>query len=115
MTEADIYSVLGGLAGGQVYPYVAPLNPQGDAAISPPWVVFSLISEVDSDVMCGQAEGFITLQVDVYAQSIDDASAIRSQALLALTPLKPTNINRTGGYEPDTGLYRATLEAQIWQ
>lgn len=115
MTEADIKPYLKPLAGGQVYPYVVKLNAQGEPAVLPPWVVFSLVSEVDSDVLCGQAETAITLQIDAYASTIDDASALRQQAQLALSPLKPVNVNRTSGYESDTSLYRATLEVQIWE
>ncbi|EOM7604772.1 hypothetical protein ACMA7D_002890, partial [Shigella boydii] len=42
MTEADLYPHLAHLAGGQVYPYVAPLL-DGRPSVALPWVVFSLI------------------------------------------------------------------------
>lgn len=50
MTEADIYPLIGELAGGNVFPYVAP---SGTPA---PWIVFLLPSAVSEDVFCGQAE-----------------------------------------------------------
>lgn len=65
MTEDDLYLLLRPLAGGQVYPYVAPLGSDGQPSISPPWVIFSLISDVTADVLCGQAESGISVQVDV--------------------------------------------------
>ena len=40
MTEDDLYLLLKPLAGGQVYPYVAPLGSDGQPSISPPWVIF---------------------------------------------------------------------------
>ena len=43
MTETDLYPHLAHLAGGQVYPYVVPLQ-DGRPSVSLPWVVFSLIS-----------------------------------------------------------------------
>jgi hypothetical protein len=70
MTEDTLYSLLSSLAGGQVYPHVAPLNENGSPSISPPWVVFSLPSEVSEDTLCGQAETSVTIQVDVYATRV---------------------------------------------
>lgn len=108
MTEADIYPLIGSLAGGNVFPYVAP---SGTAA---PWVVFLLPTAVSGDVFCGQAETSGTLQIDAWAQSVDEARAIRSQIRAAIAPLSPVSLNELNDYEPDTSLYRATLEVQIW-
>jgi len=108
MTEADIYPLIGTLAGGKVFPYVAP---SGTAA---PWVVFLLPTAVSGDVFCGQAETASTLQIDAWAQSVDEARAIRSQIRAAIAPLSPVSLNELNDYEPDTSLYRATLEVQIW-
>lgn len=115
MNEADIKSYLKPLVAGQAYPYVVKLNAQGEPAVSPPWIVFSLVSEVDGDVLCGQAETANSLQIDVYASTIDDARAIRTQALEVIKPLNPVSVNRTTGYEPETALYRATVEVQVWK
>jgi hypothetical protein len=51
MTEATIYALIGALADGQVYPYVVPLNAQGEPAVSPPWVVFSLPTDAMADAL----------------------------------------------------------------
>ncbi|WP_261666892.1 DUF3168 domain-containing protein [Erwinia mallotivora] len=115
MTEADIYPLLSSLASGQVYPYVVPLNAQGDPAVSPPWVVFTVVSEVYGDTLCGPAEENATLQVDVYADSPDEARALREEAAVALAPLHFTQMSKTNGYESETSLYRATLEIQSQQ
>jgi len=109
MTEADIYPRLSALAGGNVFPYVAP---QGTPA---PWVIYLLPSSAGEDVFCGPAETASTVQVDAWASSIDDARALRNQVKAALADLHPVGLNEINGYEPDTGLYRATLEVQIWQ
>ncbi|WP_312838432.1 DUF3168 domain-containing protein [Pantoea piersonii] len=115
MTESQIYPLLSELSGGQVYPYVVPLNPQGEPSVSPPWLVFTVVSEVFSDTLCGPAEENGTLQVDVYASTLDEARAIREQAAAALVPLNFTQLRKTNGYETDTGLYRAALEIQSTQ
>lgn len=115
MTESQIYPLLSELSGGQVYPYVVPLNPQGQPSVSPPWIVFTVVSEVYGDTLCGPAEESGTLQVDVYASTPDEARSIREQAAAALSPLSFTQLNKTNGYESDTGLFRATLEVQSQQ
>ncbi|EIZ2213049.1 tail completion protein gp17 [Cronobacter sakazakii] len=109
MTEADIYPRLSALAGGNVFPYVAP---QGTAA---PWVIYLLPSAAGEDAFCGPAETAFTLQVDTWASSIDEARALREQVKTALADLHPVALNELNGYESDTALYRATLEVQIWQ
>ncbi|WP_194205812.1 DUF3168 domain-containing protein [Superficieibacter sp. 1612_C1] len=110
MTEADLYPLLSHLADGQVYPYVAPLSDDGQPSISPPWVIFSLVSDISTDVLCGQAESRASVQIDVYSLTIEEARSIRDQALEAVKPLTPTEITNIPGYEPDFRLYRATLE-----
>lgn len=113
MTEDDIYALLSPLAGGQVYPYVVPLNQTGDPDINPPWIVFSLPSEVSSDTFCGPSETSITIQVDVYAKRIKDARELRDLAVDLLSPLGMESLNKFAGYEPENQLHRATLEASI--
>ena len=113
MTEDDLYPLLAPLAGGQVYPYVAPLGSDGNPSIEPPWVIFSLVSDAASDVLCGQAESAVSVQVDVYSRTITEARALRNMALDALQVLKPENIMKTPGYEPDLHYHRATLEFQV--
>ncbi|MCK1969201.1 DUF3168 domain-containing protein [Franconibacter sp. IITDAS19] len=109
MTEADIYLRLIALAGGKVFPYVAP---QGTAA---PWVIYLLPSSSSEDVFCGPAETAQTIQIDAWATSIDEARALREQVKEALFDLHPVGLNELNNYESDTALYRATLEVQIWQ
>lgn len=115
MTEADAYALLGALADGQVYPGVVPLNTQGEPAVAPPWITFTLVVQTYGDTLCGPAEEDTALQVDVYASSVDEARALREQAIAALTPLGFTRMSKTGGYEPETGLRRATAEVHVLQ
>jgi hypothetical protein len=115
MTEADAYALLGALADGQVYPDVVPLNSQGEPAIAPPWVIFTLVVQTYGDTFCGPAEENTSLQIDVYASSVDEARALREEAIAALTPMGFTRLSKTGGYEPETGLRRATFEVHILQ
>lgn len=115
MTESDVFSLIGALADGQVYPDVVPLNEQGSPSVAPPWITFTLVDQVYGDTYCGPAEENSALQVDVYSRTVDEARALREQVIAALVPLGFTQMSKTGGYEPDTGLRRATLEVHILQ
>lgn len=116
MTEADIYPLIKHLAGGQVYPYVAPQKTDGSGpAISPPWVVFILPSSMTDDVLDGQAATASMLQIDVYARTIDEARAIRREVRALIKPLSPVQMNENTDFEPDTSLFRALLEVQVWE
>ncbi|CNE63369.1 Protein of uncharacterised function (DUF3168) [Yersinia rohdei] len=116
MIEADVYPLIKHLAGGQVYPYIAPQKPDGSGpAISPPWVVFSLPSDVTDDVIDGQAATASMLQIDVYAQTIDEARAIRQEVRTLIKPLSPVQMNEITNFESDTSLFRALLEVQVWE
>lgn len=113
MTEDDLYPLLAQLAGGQVYPYVAPLGSDGKPSVSPPWVIFSIITDVAADVMCGQAESGVSVQIDVYSLTIKEAREIRESALSAIQPLNPENIVKMPRYEPFRRLHRATVEFRV--
>lgn len=115
MTEADVYPLIGTLAGGQVYPDIVPLNQQGQPAVAPPWITFTLVDQVYGDTLCGPAEENSALQVDVYSGTVDESRALREQVIAALAPLKFTQMSKTGGHDPDTGLRRTTLEVHIQQ
>ncbi|NIF20580.1 tail completion protein gp17 [Candidatus Pantoea multigeneris] len=115
MTEADVYSLIGGLADGQVYPYIAPLNAAGQPDIRAPWVIFTVVSESEADTLGCRAESTGVLQVDVYSLTIDEAREIRLKAIDMLEPLGFSQLSKTQGWESDTGLYRATFEVQAIQ
>ena len=113
MTEDDLYPLLEPLAGGQVYPYVAPLGSDGKPSVSPPWVIFSIITDAAADVLCGQAESAVSVHFDVYSSTITEARTIRNMALDALQVLRPANVVKTPSYETDLRYHRETLEFQV--
>lgn len=113
MTETDIHPLIAGIANGNVYPYIIPLNSEGEPAISPPWVVFSFVSQSSADVLCGPAETASSVQFDVYAITIAQARDIRSAVIAAVSPLAPAHQMLTQGLDTETALYRATAELQF--
>jgi hypothetical protein len=113
VNEDNIYALLSTLAEGRVYPYVAPLGSDGKPSVTPPWIIFSIVDDVSADVMCGQAESRVSVQVDVYSTTIKESRSLRDLALSSLKPLNPTEVVKIHGYEPDRRLYRATLDFKV--
>ncbi|EMH4927488.1 tail completion protein gp17 [Serratia ureilytica] len=115
MTEADLKSLLKPLVNGQAYPHVVKLTAEGHPAVKPPWIVYSLPSEDIAYVFCGPAETAITIQIDVYADTVDEATVIRNLAMEAVKPLAPSEMRTFKDYEPETALYRASFEFRVWR
>ena len=110
MTEAAIYSLIGAVAGGQVYPYVVPLDSNGAPAVAAPWVVYSFVSHSSRDTFAGESETYNSLQIDVYAKTLAEARRIREEAIGLLAPLSPGELMRMQSYESQTALSRATAD-----
>ncbi|OLO05281.1 tail completion protein gp17 [Salinicola socius] len=108
MIESKIYAVLKELQGGRVFPLIAP---QGTAR---PYLVYMLPSDITEKMLQGFGAQQVTVQVDAYADTLISASQAGDEIVEALLPLEPGDIERTPGYEEDTGLYRQTIETQIW-
>lgn len=113
MTEDDIYDLLSRLAGGRVYPYVVPLGSDGLPDVPAPYIIYSIPTDVSGDVFCGQAESTLHIQVDVWAETNDEARALRLEALSRLEVLSPTEVTKIPGYDTTTHLHRATLEITV--
>ena len=78
-----------------------------------PYLVFSTISEVKSDVFCGQADTATVIQLDCYADDPLTAKAEAQHAFQTLGFLWPCNVNCGGSYEEETGLYRYQIEFTV--
>lgn len=115
MTEADLNPLLKPLVGGQAYPYVVKLTPEGKPAVNPPWIVYTVPDESRGDVFCGTAETAFMVQIDVYADTPEEAKALRAQAEQAVAHFLPAETHLFSSYEPDTGLFRASFEFRVWQ
>ncbi|AYE16594.1 TPA: DUF3168 domain-containing protein [Escherichia coli] len=113
MTEDNVYALLKSLVDGRVYPYVVPLGSDNLPAVDVPYIVFSIPSDVSGDVFCGPAESTLHIQVDVWADTNDEARAIRLDALARLEVLSPTEVTKIPGYDTATRLHRATLEITV--
>lgn len=110
--EAIVYGALKTLAGGRVYPDVAPASPVK------PYAVYQSVGGVDETTF----DGLNTLQnsrmqVAVWSLSRAEAATIMQQILQALTaaPVRGTPIGApVSVYEDDTKLYGSRTDISIW-
>lgn len=90
-----------------LYPLVAPLRAK------PPFLVYSVISETPSDVLCGQADTPTVIQLDSYAVDPLLAKAEGLKALNHLSNLGLCNMNFSSSFEEETTLYRFQIEFML--
>jgi hypothetical protein len=81
--------------------------------VAAPYIIFSIPTDVAGDVFCGQAESTLRIQVDVWAETNDEARALRLDALARLQVLSPVEVTKIPGYDTTTHLHRATLEITV--
>lgn len=105
--ESELYNSLSNFIDGRIYPSVAPIGTET------PYLVFIVPSKVNGDVLCGQAEKRISIQIDIYDKSLFKANELLGDALELLSHLEPESVIELSGYEPDTELHRATVEFSI--
>lgn len=109
MTEGDIVPLLKPVLPGKVFFYVVPKTVE----VTAPWSILSMY-DIPQDVVSGQAETLTNVQIDIYANTLDEARIIRDGMRQAITDLGPSSMTEKQSYEGDTKLFRATLEFQVW-
>lgn len=105
--DSVIYSALEGLVAGEVHPV------RLEEGTPYPAIVYSYVGNTEEPfVDAGQLIERLRVQVDIYTKSYDQCRQLRTQALLALRELEEfmeQNVD-SNGYEPDTKLFRWTLD-----
>lgn len=104
MIQSQIYDRISNMCEGRVFHLLA--EQQAD----PPYIVFTVISHITEDVLCGIAEQYVRIQIDVYATKFTDAGEIIEEVMDRLSDLKPGEISTLTDKETDTNLYRVTKE-----
>ena len=113
--EQDLYSALSGSpstdANARIYPDVAP---QGAAL---PFIVYSRISTQPQNSLTRHALlDLVTMQVDCYASTKAGAMTLARQARLLLQgELSARMQSEQDDYEPDTKVYRHTMDFTAWE
>lgn len=105
MIETKIVSTLS--PAFKIFPLVAP---QG---IRAPFLIYSVISETPSDVLCGQADVPTVIQLDSYSHDPITAKQYGQTALTQLSYLGLCNINCASSFEEETKLYRYQIEFML--
>lgn len=107
MIETKIHNALSSLCNGQVYPLIA------DEKAESPYIVYTLVSDVRGDVLCGLAESRYTIQIDVYHHLYDDLIILKDNIISKLEILSIYKTNSITSYESETKLFRAMIEISI--
>ena len=109
--EGLIQAQIAPLVTGRCYPLTAP------DTVTKPYLVFSVIS----DVQVNHLEGFAELsnrrvQIDVYATSYGASKslAIAVKAAMSTAVFTNTHLSSQDLFEPDTKLYRVTMDFSTW-
>lgn len=109
--EATIQSLLKPLAAGGCYPLTAP-----DPVVKP-YIVFQIISDVQENGL----DGYLgisnkRMQIDAYATAYGAVKTLAGQIKAAMSTAALSNLHLSSQdmYEPETQLYRITMDYSIW-
>lgn len=110
--ESQVFAALKGLVANRVYPLILP---QAQATPITPAIRYLFVSDGVITDICGDDGGEtddVRIQIDVYSVDFDTCRALRQQVIAAMKTFPVPNV-REGGfddYEPDTKLYRSSLD-----
>lgn len=110
--EGITSAALKGLAGGRVYPDLAP------AGVAKPYIVYQAAGGLDETTLDGpDTLQNARMQVEVWADRRGDASALMRQVRNAMTaePIEAVPIGAPASeYESDTKLYGSRQDFSMW-
>lgn len=111
--KTDLATVLQTLAGGRMYPAMAPPKP------TLPYGVFLQVVGRPNTTLDAQRAGLTRhlFQIDVYDDTYLGADALHQQLQAAMgnaTTFKATQISERDLYEPETKRHRILTEWSIW-
>jgi len=109
--QQDVVAALSGVAGGRVFPNVAPNN------VSKPYVVYARVSSAPENTLADGAPIDNTrLQVDcfetTYAAAIALAEAVK--AAIKSSAIAHVLLLEQDQFEPEAMLHRVILDFSIW-
>lgn len=107
MIETDIELALISLCDGRISPLIAKPGTET------PYICYRKKSESSIDVFDGPIATAYCFQVNVFADDMKQAEAIKNQAYENLKSLHPYNIKGMQRYDKDKALFCATLEFSL--
>ena len=111
MIQQDLFAALAGVAGGRVFPNVAPNN------VSKPYVVYSRVSIAPENTLADGASVENTrLQVDCFDITYSAAVALAETVKAAMKSSAITHVLllEQDQFEPEALLHRVILDFSVW-
>ena len=111
MIQQDLFAALSTLAGGRVFPNIAPNN------VQKPYVVYARISSAPANTLADGAPVENTrLQVDCFDTSYAAAVTLAMAVKAAMTSSAITHLLllEQDQFEPEALLHRVILDFSIW-
>lgn len=111
MIQQNLFAALAGVAGGRVFPNVAPNN------VSKPYVVYSRVSSAPENTLADGASIENTrLQVDCFDTTYSAAVALAETVKAAMKSSAVTHVLllEQDQFEPEALLHRVILDFSVW-
>jgi len=111
MIQQAVVAALAGVAGGRVFPNIAPNN------VQKPYVVYARVSSAPENTLADGAPVDNTrLQVDCYDTTYGAAVGLAESVKSALAASAMTHLllQEQDQFEPDALLHRVILEFSVW-
>ena len=111
MIQQDLFAALAGVAGGRVFPNVAPNN------VQKPYVVYARVSSAPENTLADGAPIENTrLQVDCFDTTYAAAVVLAEAVKTAIKSSAITNVLllEQDQFEPEALLHRVILDFSIW-
>lgn len=110
--QEQLYTALSGLAGGQIYPLLAPQT------VTAPFVVYTRISGTEENTLAsGQPIQNTRLQIDSYDVSYANVQALADAVKAAVMGMSGNPLPITAAtdlYEAEVKLFRVTQDFGFW-
>lgn len=109
--ELTIQTALAALVAGRCFPLTAP-----DPVVKP-YVIYSVISDVTENSLDGDSGlSLKRVQVDIYSTTYGGVKTLAATVKSSFTVAIPQSIHLSSQdlYEPDTQLYRITMDFSFW-
>lgn len=113
MIDERLVTVLSGVAGGRIYPLVAP------QPATTPYVVYTRVSSTLENVLAGNGTPPIDntrFQVDCYSKTYSEALTVASAVQAAMLGWSERNVQISSSalYEDDVKLFRFMMDFSVW-
>ncbi|MCK6052505.1 DUF3168 domain-containing protein [Moraxella osloensis] len=109
----QLYPILSPLVGGRVF----PMQRWEGADSANPYIIYSKVSSIPDNTMDGfSGHEYVRVQIDIYHEDYDELDALAIQVIDAISTGIPLSefLNRQELPDDDTGLYRQSMDWQLW-